>query len=224
VGYVALFFALGGGVGWASQQALPKNSVGTKQLKKGAVTAAKLHTGAVNASNVANNSLTGRQINAATLGTVPNAIHAGTADSATNAGQLGGSPASAYVKGPAEAFHEVTAFGSCNGVQSWVNFNSSVNSTAAYYRDPLGVVHLKGTVSCSTAPGIGSPIFGLPAGYAPAKDENFSAPSAGGATVILVRADGSVKWPGGTSPGAGGFLDLDGISFRCEPSGANGCP
>jgi hypothetical protein len=50
--------------------ALPKNSVSTKQLKNGAVTAQK----------VKKNSLTGTQINESTLGTVPNAANADTLD------------------------------------------------------------------------------------------------------------------------------------------------
>jgi hypothetical protein len=54
---------------------LPKNSVGTKQLKKGAVTGAKVKDG----------SLTGADINASTLGQVPSAATAGTATSAVHA-------------------------------------------------------------------------------------------------------------------------------------------
>jgi hypothetical protein len=87
LGVTALLVALGG----TSYAALsvPKNSVGTKQLKNGAVTSSKLHRGAVTGTKVANNSLTGQQINAATLGTVPNATHAAIADSATNATHAG---------------------------------------------------------------------------------------------------------------------------------------
>ena len=85
VGYIALFFALGSGVGWAAQ-GLSKNSVGTKQLKNAAVTRAKLHKGAVNGSKVAANSLTGRQINSTTLGQVANSLHSLVADTAANAG------------------------------------------------------------------------------------------------------------------------------------------
>jgi hypothetical protein len=108
---LALFIALGGGAYAATK--LPNNSIGTKQLKKGAVTGQK----------VAGDTLTGANINSSTLGTVPSAIradnagsanHATTADSATfadhataatsaesassatNAGQLGGIPASGY--------------------------------------------------------------------------------------------------------------------------------
>jgi hypothetical protein len=59
----------------------PANSVGTKRLKKGAVTGAK----------VKSSTLTGRQINESKLGKVPSA---GSADSATNATTAGSAPVS----------------------------------------------------------------------------------------------------------------------------------
>jgi hypothetical protein len=72
VSFLALLVALGG-TSWAALR-LPKNSVGTKQLKSGAVTTKKIKNGAVTASKIN------------TLGlTVPNARHAGRADAATNA-------------------------------------------------------------------------------------------------------------------------------------------
>jgi len=50
VGFVALFVALGGSA-WALS-ALPVNSVGTKQLKNGAVTAAKVKSGSLGADDL----------------------------------------------------------------------------------------------------------------------------------------------------------------------------
>jgi hypothetical protein len=73
VALVALFVALGG-TSYAAFS-LPKNSVGTKQLKKNAVTTSKIKKGAVTAS----------KINTAGL-TVPNALHANSANTATTAG------------------------------------------------------------------------------------------------------------------------------------------
>lgn len=73
VACIALFVALGG----ASYAAfkLPKNSVGTKQIKNNAITAAKIKNGAV----------TGGKINVSSLGTVPSATHAASADTASHA-------------------------------------------------------------------------------------------------------------------------------------------
>ena len=67
VAYLALFVALGGS---AYAFHLGKNSVGTKQLKKEAVTAAKVRKG----------TLTGTQIQLSSLGTVPSAANAQALD------------------------------------------------------------------------------------------------------------------------------------------------
>ncbi|HWO15897.1 MAG TPA: hypothetical protein VNM89_04200 [Solirubrobacterales bacterium] len=100
LGLIAIFIALTG-TAYAAQKA-PKNSVVAKSIKKGAVTKPKLAPNSVDGSKVVDGSLTGADVNAATLGLVPNASHATRADSATQAGnsdQLGGSAASAYLKG-----------------------------------------------------------------------------------------------------------------------------
>ena len=72
VAFVALLIALGG-TSYAAFR-LPRNSVGTKQLRQNAVTASKIKNGAVTASKINTSGLT-----------VPNALHANSADSATNA-------------------------------------------------------------------------------------------------------------------------------------------
>ena len=95
------------GTAYAVQKA-PKNSVVTKSIKKGAVTKAKLAPNSVDGSKVADGSLTGADIALSSLGTVPSATKANTADQATNAtnaahatnsDQLGGKAASSYIKG-----------------------------------------------------------------------------------------------------------------------------
>jgi hypothetical protein len=82
---VALFVSLGG-TGYAAFS-LPKNSVGTKQLrnnavttkklKNGAVTASKIKNGAVTASKIKNGAVTASKINTSGL-TVPTANNAAT--------------------------------------------------------------------------------------------------------------------------------------------------
>jgi hypothetical protein len=84
VATLALFVAVGGASAFAASQ-LGNNSVGTKQLKKNAITTAKIKKEAVTAAKVKKGTLTGTQIDAATLGTVPDASHAGSADHATDA-------------------------------------------------------------------------------------------------------------------------------------------
>jgi hypothetical protein len=73
IALLSLFVALGGTT-WAAMS-LPANSVGTPQLKANAVTGGK----------VKNHSLTGADILLSSLGKVPSAAHAATADSATKA-------------------------------------------------------------------------------------------------------------------------------------------
>jgi hypothetical protein len=94
VSTICLFLLLGG-VAWAAT-ALPKNSVGTPQLKNGAVTGAKVKDG----------SLTGADINASTLGQVPSAASAGTA---TNASHATGADTATRATSAASADHATSA-------------------------------------------------------------------------------------------------------------------
>ena len=70
---IAVFVALGGGAYAATH--LPPKSVGTKQLKKNAVTSAKIRNGTI----------TGADVNEAKLGRVSDAAHATSADTAASA-------------------------------------------------------------------------------------------------------------------------------------------
>src|SRR5437762_8838889 len=87
IALLALFIALGGTTYAATS--LPRNSVGTKQLQKSAVTGVK----------VKNNSLTGADVVETSLGEVPyagNAGHATTAGQATPSGGAGGDLTGSY--------------------------------------------------------------------------------------------------------------------------------
>lgn len=87
---IAVFLVLGGATAIAADQ-LGKNSVGSKQLKKNAVTAAKLKKNAVTTAKIKNNAvttakiqngaITGAKVNASSLGTVPSATTANSANS-----------------------------------------------------------------------------------------------------------------------------------------------
>jgi hypothetical protein len=80
---IAVFIALGG-ASYAAVK-LPKNSVGTKQLKSGAVTGAKIKQGSVTAANIAPGVLAQPAIDPSKLGTVPTAVDAANAAHATSA-------------------------------------------------------------------------------------------------------------------------------------------
>ena len=83
ISLIALFIALGG-TGYAALK-LPRNSVGTRQLKNNAVTSSKVKNGSLTGADLKSGSVSGSTINLGSLGAVPNATHAGSADNATNA-------------------------------------------------------------------------------------------------------------------------------------------
>jgi hypothetical protein len=92
-----------------------------------------------------------------------------------------------------------------------------------YARDPFGIVHLRGSaVACF--PG-SSPVLTLPAGFRPAGLEGFIGerlPAVFGEDpVVDIRIFGNAV---GAAADTGDQISLSGITFRCAPSGQNGCP
>ena len=86
VAFIALFVAIGGSSYAVTR--LPAKSVGSKQLRKGAVRTTNLANGAVTGAKVKNRSLTGADINVASL-TGLTAASATNATNATHAGAAG---------------------------------------------------------------------------------------------------------------------------------------
>ncbi|MBV9311511.1 MAG: hypothetical protein JOZ73_11800 [Solirubrobacterales bacterium] len=201
VALIALVVALGG-TSYAAFK-LPRNSVGTKQIKNRAVTNKKLANGAVTAAKVKNGTLTGNKINSSSLGTVPQASNA------ANASALGGSPADSYARSAGnEQFHLVGAPGEPGFDSGWANFGSGAQ-TAGFYKDQFGVVHIRGDVTRNA--GTNTTIFTLPPGYLPTAFEHFPVYGNGGtAAGIAIHPDGTVGLVGGNSA----FIGLNGITFR----------
>jgi len=107
VACIALTVALGG-TSVAAINALPRNSVGAKQLKKNAVTNPKIKANAVTGAKVANNSLTGADVNEGSLAKVPAAATADTAGTAAPSGAAGGDLAGSTYPNPTIAAGAVT--------------------------------------------------------------------------------------------------------------------
>jgi len=197
---LCLFLLLGGGAAFAASK-LGKNSVGTKQIKNGAVTGIKIKK----------RTITGTQVNLAKLGTVPSAKNANTATTAGTANALS----------PPEAIHLVgmsgqPAFegGSVGYGEPGVTFQP-----VGFYKDKEGIVHLEGVVKVGKEKGSTSliPIFTLPAGFRPADSvvQTFSSGSTNG--VVIAGSNASYEGHGlsGNLLGSEGeTLVLSGITFR----------
>lgn len=216
VSLIALFVALSGG---AYALTIPRNSVGAKQLRKSAVTGAKIKKNAVTSSKVRNGSLTGADVRSDSLtgadldeSTIAQVPSANTANSAKTASTVAVS----------ERFHEVGK----GGEPPFQNGCSSATSgipaqdyePVGFYKDKLGVVHLKGLLQCST---MGVAAFKLPAGYRPANNRVwaqlvFCSGCTGNSAPLNILGAGTN--PNGATDGAvlpaGTLSALDGVTFR----------
>ena len=105
-----------------------------------------------------------------------------------------------------ESWNEVGAVGKPAFLNSWVNYGAPFES-AAFMKDSMGFVHLKGLVKNGTNL---SQIFTLPVGYRPASSEIFVSNNTGAFGTIYVQSDGAVA-PQVTG---NGFYSLSGIIFK----------
>ncbi len=193
VSTLCLFLLLGGGAYAATQ--LPRNSVGTRQLKRNAVSAPKLRRNAVTSAKVRNGAITQAKLAPGTL----------------SAANLLGTP---------EAWHVVGAPGEPQFLNGWKNDAVASNPGVAFYRDPLGVVHLRGHAAGPS----GTIMFDLPPGFRPETGKILDllvfCKCSGGATtgaLNVVGATGELpaEYQGALIP-PGETVSLDGLSFRAE--------
>lgn len=91
-------------------------------------------------------------------------------------------------------------------INAWANFGGTRNP-AGYYKDPFGVVHLRGLIASGT---IGLTAFTLPAGYRPTNNELMIALSNGAVGAVDINSNGNVT----PSLGNNAYVSLDGLTFR----------
>jgi hypothetical protein len=201
VATLALVLALGG-VSYAAMK-LPKNSVGTKQIKNNAVTGAK----------VKKHTLTGKNINLKKLGTVPSAQ---TATSATTASSLT----------PPEPLRLIGSAGQPQFLDGTVNLppEQGVNfRPVGFYKDHEGTVHLEGMAQVGNGKNpIEGLLFQLPPGYRPASGTDLVFPNVEEEETIsvlgsnIVSSGHNLEGDVYASGGEGTIVSLNGVSFRAE--------
>lgn len=89
---------------------------------------------------------------------------------------------------------------------SWVNYGPNYNP-AGYWKDPFGIVHLRGIISSGT---MSTTAFTLPPGYLPANREQFACVSNYSVGAVEILPTGTV-FP---FVGSNVYFSLDGITFR----------
>jgi hypothetical protein len=209
---VAVFIALGG-ASYAAVK-LPKNSVGTKQIKNNAITGAKIKNGAISGSKVNLSSLgqvptAANATSASTAATATNATHAATATEATHAATAtdathAASADSASALAAPEPVHLVTEFE--NGFRN----SGEGLEKAGYYLDRQCEVHLQGSVVGNSE----RIAFNLPEGFRPGGDIFAAVPTGVEPGHLEIFADGSVRL-GFYGEGTGErTFGLDGVTFR----------
>jgi hypothetical protein len=96
-------------------------------------------------------------------------------------------------------------------LNDWVNY-APTSAPFGYFKDPFGIVHLRGTVKEMTS--AYSSIFVLPAGYRPLKNLYFPTTCGTSASLFYVGSDGTLSTD--ASCPATTFLIFEGATFRAE--------
>jgi len=248
VSTLCLFLLLGGGAAIAADR-LPGNSVGSAQIRDGAVRSSKIHGLAVGARKLAPHSVRAgkiapgavgaRQLRNGSIGTAQirdGSITGAKVDEST----LDVVPVAqeAHELLPSEDWHVVGQPGEPKFQGQWLSIQEvegwagAPEPGPAFYKDRLGIVHLRGLAVGKDESFPGGVVFELPPGFRPANGIALTFPafceSAGGVTegnceAVGVYGGGQIESPDGPVPagsilteGAVGEIYLSGISFRAE--------
>jgi hypothetical protein len=229
VAYVALFLLLSGGTAFATHPG-GENTISSEDIINGQVKQADVGLDAVNSSRVLNQTVNDNDLAPASV-KGPKVLD----DSLTGAdvlepslslagegwNEVGDGDGPPFFNWPVLGFDRI-----------WGNFSSNHNPVA-FRRDRQGFVHLKGLFkfdpdpdcNCLLAENTALPwrVFMLPPGYRPAAREVHLTLQQGRLSRIDI-GDFVVLELIGADMGKGEWASLDGITFRCAPSGVNGCP
>jgi hypothetical protein len=188
VSSIALFVALGG-TSWA----VARDSIGTRQLKNGAVTSAKVKDHSLTSSDLTANA-TGRR------GPRGPAGPAGTPGAAGAAGTPG-------IAAAPEPWHALPY------EAGWTDLGQG-HQEPGYRKDQLGLVRLRGVATHPAgATGAGTVVATLPPDYRPLKNELFAITDGGTSFLRLdVRSNGQVALEGGGGP----TISLSGVAFSTD--------
>ena len=217
---LALFIALGG-VGYAASK-LPKDSVGSKQIRENAIKASEQAPNSVDGSNLMDAS-----IGADDLG--PSSVGSGSiADGAVGSDDLGpdsvnsGKIADGSVAPGDLAADQATVaptLENCVGVTPWAIGGGG--SAPGYWMDAHRIVHLQGAVSCPGDATEGGTIFSMPQAYRPQIQSTVVRFGVLGGNVsmaqvaVITTASGALLvYDAPNDSVVDNFVNLDGVTYR----------
>jgi hypothetical protein len=106
-----------------------------------------------------------------------------------------------------KSYKNIGGVGSPAFANSWANYGSGYVN-AGYWKDPFGIVHLRGMISSGT---VGNSAFTMAPGYRPAENHIFGTISNGAIGRVDVSTDGTVK---PVSPSSNTWVSLSGITYK----------
>ena len=195
---------------------IAESTVHTNDILDATVLSKDLADGSVRTSEVLDNSLTGVDIEETSLSEVPSAADANNLDGLDSSDFARSGQASFTSLGLSDSTIDGTAAATH---VLWQDFNPSLCTEVGYWRDDSGIVHLRGmAIKCGN-----SPDLPFPPGYRPVQTEIVVLPWDPSLLVVtaFISPNDGVRVSSGQPES---IISLTGVTFRCGPSGVDGCP